>query len=151
MHGIPSLSFSPDSNPIATGSIKLSIIVCDFQTYDMVQGPFPAHNVPTNAVSVSPDSRQIVSGSVNKTLPISSAVDSPGEDPWHSTPTSDLPSTAYSPNGRRIVSGSDDATITVCDVDTAKSIAVPLDGHSRYINRIKFSADHSDFVSTSDE
>ena len=59
MHGIPSLSFSPDSNPIATGSIKLSIIICDFQTYDMVQGPFPAHNVPTNAVSVSPDSRQM--------------------------------------------------------------------------------------------
>jgi len=135
---VTSVSFSPDSRQIATGSWDRTVRVWDAESGAEL-AVLRGHERAVTSVSVSPDGRRIASCSDDKTLRVWDAESGAelavlrGHEHW-------ICSVSFSPDGRRIASASDDKTVRVWDAETGAELAV-LRGHSGSVTSVSFSPD----------
>ncbi|KIM33655.1 hypothetical protein M408DRAFT_61483 [Serendipita vermifera MAFF 305830] len=146
---VRSVSFSPDSRRIVSGSDDRTIRVWDAETGDIVAGPFEGHVEAVNSVAFSPNGSRIVSGSEDGTIRLWDAETGElvtGSFEGHNKA---INSVAFSPDGTWVVSGSSDTTIRVWEAKTGQAVTGPLKGHSKIVKSVAFSPNSRRIVSGS--
>lgn len=152
LHGhtaaILSLSFSPDSRYLASGSSDGTVRIWDIPSQQVLMMLGPAER-PVEAVSFSPDGRSLASSGDNNTLKLWD-VESGTELATLRGHKNEVLSCAFSPDGRRILSagGFNDNTLKLWNAETGVELAT-LTGHTQYVNSCAFSPDGSRIVSAS--
>ncbi|EUC54562.1 vegetative incompatibility protein HET-E-1, putative [Rhizoctonia solani AG-3 Rhs1AP] len=117
---ITSLSYSPNSALIASGSNDNTIVVWDAYTGSRLLGPLAGHSATVCSVHFSPDCTRLVSGSNDRTIRIWDV--RTGEmvfELLHGHEQA-IKSVAYSPDGTRILSLSDDMSVRIHDARDVK-------------------------------
>ncbi|KAL5634833.1 hypothetical protein ACGC1H_002756 [Rhizoctonia solani] len=120
---VTSLSYSPNSALIASGSNDSTIIVWNAYTGFKVLDPLVGHSGSVCSVHFSPESTRLVSGSTDRTIRIWDV--QTGEimfELLHGH-EQDIRSVAYSPDGTRILSLSDDMSVRIHDARDVKEWA----------------------------
>ncbi|KAK3363905.1 hypothetical protein B0T25DRAFT_627877 [Lasiosphaeria hispida] len=149
-HGssINSVTFSPNSKLVASGSYDNTIKIWDAATGACMQ-TLEGHSSWVYSITFSPDSTLMASGSQDNTIKIWDAVTGICIETLigHS---GSVNSVVFSPDLKLIVSGSDDNTIKIWDVATGTYIQT-LTGHSSSVNSVIFSPDLKLIVSGSDD
>jgi WD40 repeat protein len=117
-HDVTSVTFSPDSAHIVSGSLDKTIRLWDAHTGNIVSGPFKGHTNWVTSVAFSPDGTCIVSGSFDHTIKVWDAhtgniISGPFEG--H---TNHVTSIEFSPDSARIISGYDDKITKIWDTQT---------------------------------
>jgi WD40 repeat protein len=108
---VTSVSFSPDSTCIVTGSEDNTVRLWDAGTGELVGEPLLGHTDAVWSVSFSPDGTRIVTGSRDNTVRLWDAGTlEPVGEPLRGH-TSSVWSVSFSPDGTRIVTGSHDNTV----------------------------------------
>jgi WD40 repeat protein len=113
---VQTLTWSPDSNRVASGSIDKTI-----QVWDALNGGhvalYTGHTDAVNTIAWSPNGNYIASGSADKTVQIVDATT--GNHRYTYRGHSDtVSSVSWSPDGKYIVSGSFDKTVQVWNTVT---------------------------------
>ncbi|KAG8716836.1 hypothetical protein FRC08_008710 [Ceratobasidium sp. 394] len=128
---VTSVTCSPDSAYIASGSEDHTIRIWDVHTGQPIGEPIKGHTGPVHSVSYSPDGGYIVSGSADKTICIWDARDV-HHDQQPQQPleghTGEVYSVDYSPNCAHIVSCSWDGSIRIWDAYTGEQLGQVLEG-----------------------
>ncbi|MCA2667654.1 MAG: hypothetical protein IM486_08400 [Microcystis sp. M114S2] len=138
-HGeITSISISPDSKILASGSSDYTIKLWDLETGTEIN-TLMGHHGAVNSVSFSPDGKILASGSYDKTIKL-----------WHLETGKEIltlkghydqvTSTNFSPDGKTLASGSYDKTIKLWNLETGKEIRT-LKGHDSWVRSVNFSPD----------
>ncbi|WP_341737640.1 CHAT domain-containing protein [Microcoleus sp. CAWBG640] len=141
-----SVSFSPDSKTLASGSADNTVKLWDVSTGKEIR-TLQGHSSAVYSVSFSPDGKTLASGSNDKTIKL-----------WDVTTGKEIRtlkghgnmvlSVSFSPDGKTLASGSGDNTIKLWDVTTGKEIRT-LKGHSNQVLSISFSHDGKTLASSS--
>ena len=141
-----SVSFSPDSKTLASGSADNTVKLWDVSTGKEIR-TLQGHSSAVYSVSFSPDGKTLASGSWDKTIKL-----------WDVTTDKEIRtlkghsdlvlSISFSPDGKTLASGSADNTIKFWDVTTGKEIRT-LKGHSNQVLSISFSRDGKTLASGS--
>jgi WD domain, G-beta repeat len=147
---VTSVSFSPDSTLIVTGSSDRTAMVWDARTGTAVLG-LKGHTSPVISVSFSPDGARIVTGGGEYAKPGeaklwnarvgTTLLDLKGHTSW-------VTSASFSPDGTRIVTGSYDQTAKVWDAQTGAAL-LELKGHTGDVRSVSFSPDGTRIVTGS--
>ncbi len=142
---INTVSFSPDSKILASGSRDTTIKLWDVKTGKLIRTI--KHSGSIVSVSFSPDGKTLASGSGDNTIKL-----------WNVNTGKEIKtlnkqgkygfSISFSPDGKTLASGSDDKTIKIWDVKTGKEI-ITLNGHKAGINSVSFSRDGTTLASGS--
>jgi WD40 repeat protein len=151
-----SLSFSPDNQILASGSLDKTIKIWDVNTGKKIN-TLKGHDGKVYSVNFSPVSvaspqgigQILASGSLDTTIKLWNATT--GEEintlRGHS---SEVNSISFSPNGKILASGSLDKTIKLWNVAAGEEIKT-LKGHTSKVNSISFSPDGKTLASGSED
>ncbi|TFK58972.1 WD40 repeat-like protein [Pluteus cervinus] len=146
---INSVSFSPDSRYIVSGSYDKTIQIRNAETGKPMGPPLEHHMWSVNSVSFSPDSKYIVSGSDDGSVRIWDArFCLPVGQPLQGH-TWSVTSVIFSPDGRYVASGSEDKTVRIWETQTGQQVGKPLQGHTECVTSISFSPDSKHIASGS--
>ena len=106
-----SVAFSPDGTHVVSGSVDMTVRICDATTGAEVTR-MEGHSDTVNSVAFSPDGAHVVSGSEDKSVRI-----------WDATTGAEVTkmeghsglveSVAFSPDGAQVVSGSGDNSVRI--------------------------------------
>ena len=133
---ITSLTWSPNSKLIASGSLDKTVVVYDVANQKSLL-VYQGHTGAVTTVAWSPDGKYIASASTDRTIHIWNAAS--GKDvlilSGHSAAVT---SVAWSPDGRRIVSGSDDGTVRIWDAIHG-TLILTYRGHKGAVNAVAWS------------
>jgi len=146
---VTSVTFSPDSKRIASGSQDKTIRVWDAATGKIVSGPFQGHTESVTSVAFSQDNKRIVSGSRDGTIliwDVKTGHITSGPFKGH---TLGVMSVAFSKDGKQVASGSLDLTVLIWDAKTGEIISGPFEGHTKGVASVAFSQDSKQLVSGS--
>ena len=150
LHGhkglVESVSFSPDSQRIVSGSHDKTMRVWDAASGKELR-VLRGHEDWVMSVSFSPDGKRIVSGSADKTVRLWDA-DSGNELRVLRGHQKCVNSVSFSPDGQWIVSGSDDEDVRLWDAASGGELRI-LQGHYWSVNSVSFSLDGTRIVSGS--
>ncbi|KAG8979716.1 hypothetical protein FRB93_009891 [Tulasnella sp. JGI-2019a] len=114
-----SLTWSPDSKRVASGSTDATLCIWDLATGETIGEAWKGHTKRVSCVAWSLDGKKIASGSKDQIRLWESSTGALVGRPWTTTWTYDL---AWSPDGKRIVSAADDTTLHLWDVHNGKLI-----------------------------
>jgi WD40 repeat protein len=146
---VTSVSFSPDSTRIVTGSWDNTVRLWDAGTGQPVGEPLRGHTHYVTSVSFSLDSTRIVSGSQDETIRLWDAgTGQPVGEPLRGH-IHFVTSVSFSPDGTRIVSGSEHNTVRLWDAGTGQPVGEPLRGHTHHVTSVSFSPDSTRIISGS--
>ncbi|KAG2340344.1 WD40 repeat-like protein [Suillus weaverae] len=147
---VNSVSFSPDSSRIVTGSSDNIVRLWNAKTGQLAAEPLRGHTSPVNSVSFSPDGTRIVAGSSDGTVwlwdpttvhPVSQSL----LEHTHS-----VSSASFSPNGTHIATGYlDTGIVRLWDVKTGRLVGQTLKGHDSSVRSLSFSPDGTRIVTGS--
>ena len=142
---INTVSFSPDSKILASGSRDTTIKLWDVKTGKLIRTIEDSGSIVS--ISFSPDGKTLASGSGDHTIKL-----------WNVNTGEEIKtlnkqgkygfSISFSPDGKTLASGSDDKTIKIWDVKTGKEI-ITLNGHKAGIYSVSFSPDGKTLASGS--
>ncbi|CAE6374817.1 unnamed protein product, partial [Rhizoctonia solani] len=120
---ILSVSYSPNSILVASGSADYTIVLWDAYTGTKKLGPLTGHTECVNSASFSPDNRHLVSGSDDKTIRIWDV--QTGEMVFELPHGHEqyIESVAYSPDGTRVISLDWDRSVRVHDTRSTEERA----------------------------
>ncbi|KAF8753663.1 hypothetical protein RHS01_06821 [Rhizoctonia solani] len=125
-----SVSFSPDSKRIVSGSGDKTVCIWDTADGTLLVGPLHGHTGSVLSVAYSPDGTLIASASHDNTIRLWRSDDgTPAASPLQGH-TRSVNSVAFTPDGTRLVSGSSDKTVRVWRVSDGSAVATPFQGHS---------------------
>jgi len=133
---VTSVSYSPDSELIASGSWDHTVRIWDAATYQPV-ATLEGHTGAVTSVTYSPDGNTIISGSRDQTIVIWDAHthQTIATISGHAGSITDL---AYSPDGSTIISASEDQTVKLWDATTHEPLAT-LTGHAGIVYSVAYS------------
>lgn len=145
VNAVTTVSFSPDSQVLATGSADATVRVWDADTGAFLWNVMYGHEGRIWGLVYSPDGRHIASASSDGTVRIWNPL---GSQPLlgHTAAVRDL---SYSPDGEFMASAGEDGTVRLWDPDTHQLLGRPLDaGVPLYA--LDFSEDSSTLVAGGD-
>ncbi len=148
---VHTVSFSPNSKKIVSGSADGTVRIWDSRTGISICAPLTGHMGSIYSVSFSPDGKKIVSGSADKTIRIWDAQTGKqigGPIIGHEAPVN---SVSFSPDGKKIVSGSADRTIRIWDAQIGEPIGDTIKGYMLAVKSVSFSPDGKKIVSGHDD
>ncbi|KAG8751517.1 hypothetical protein FRC12_012416 [Ceratobasidium sp. 428] len=144
---VRSVSFSPDSAYIVSGSGDRTLRIWDVHAGQMVGRPLRGHFGSVIAAVYSPDGARIVSGSSDCTVCIWDAHTGQMVGWPLLGHTGEILSVSYSPDGAYIASGSSDGTIRIWDAPTRQAAVLPLSCVNGRVHSVAFSPDGTRVVS----
>ncbi len=133
-----SVSFSPDSTTLASGSRDTTVKLWDVATHTNI-AMLEGHRERVNSVSFSPDGTLLASGSYDRTVKLWD-VKTHRNIATLEGYRGDVTSVSFSPDGTLLASGSGDRTVKLWDVKTHRNIAT-LEGHQAFVTSVSFSPD----------
>ena len=133
-----SVSFSPDGQVLASGSVDKTIKLWDVGSRREI-ATLKGHSSYVYSVLFSPDGKVLASGSMDKTIKLWD-VGSRREIATLTGHRDGVFSVSFSPDGQVLASGSSDKTIKLWDVGSRREIAT-LKGHSNNVWSVSFSPD----------
>ncbi|NER19785.1 MAG: hypothetical protein F6J96_03305 [Symploca sp. SIO1C2] len=135
---VTSVSFSPNSKLLASGSWDNTIKI-----WDLEEGGEPltlsGHQDSVFSVSFSPDGKLLASGGRDKTIKIWD-LEEGGEPLTFSSHQSSIYSVSFSPDSKLLASGSWDNTIKIWDLEEGGE-PLTLSGHQDSVYSVSFSSD----------
>ena len=133
---VASVSFSPDSRYIVSGSLDDTIKLWDVETKECLK-KFTGHSSDVVSVSISPDGGYIISGSYDNTIRL---WDIQAEKCIKIFRGHDdkINSVCFSPDGKFVCSGSDDEAIKLWDVQSGECLRT-FTGHTSGVKSVSFS------------
>ena len=134
---VRSLSFSPDSTKLLTGSLDRTARVWDARTGQPVTPPLP-HTGEVRAAVFNPQGTSVLTGGKDKTARLWDAATGQPLCPPLAHPT-DVRCVAFSPDGKLAATGCTGDTAHVWDAATGKAIGAPLQ-HGGLVRAIAFGA-----------
>ena len=144
---VTSVTFSPDSQTLASGSNDNTILLWDVATGKPLGEPLSGHSDIVTSVAFSPDGQTLASGSYDRTIILWNVTRQPiGQ--WLIRNTDAVGSIAFSPDGETLASGScslrsadkcTEGQITFWDAGTHQSRGQPLKGHTDFVSSVAFS------------
>ena len=133
-----SVSFSPDSRTLASGSWDGTIRLWEVATGEHLR-TFEGHAVAVWSVSFSSDSRTLASGSWDGTIRLWKVATGEHLRTFKGH-TSYVLNVSFSPNGLMLASGSQDGTVRLWEVATGEHLRT-LERHTRGVWSVSFSPD----------
>ncbi|KEP48237.1 vegetative incompatibility protein HET-E-1 [Rhizoctonia solani 123E] len=149
IHGIQTLSISPDGKHIVAGYPDGSLAMWDKQTGACVSKSPVDHLGMVTCIMYSPDGNLVASSSHDATIHVWDVTNGLQHNRVLSGHSGPVHSVAFSPNSSLIASGSSDRTIRLWDPNTAHPIHEPYVGHSSRVTSVAFSPDGTKLVSGS--
>ena len=143
---VTSVSFSPDGQMLASGSVDKTVRVWDVNT-GVLLNTLIGHTDMVTSVSFSPDGQMLTSGSWDKTVILWRGVGIFLPLIGH---TSVVTSVSFSPDGNTLASGSSDKTVRLWDVNTGRHLHT-LKGHTHKVTSVSFSPDGNTLASGSSD
>ncbi len=135
---VRNVSFSPDSQTLASGSDDKTIKLWNAET-GKVTRTLSGHSDWVMSVDFSPDGQMLASGSDDKTIKLWNIKTGEVVHTF-SDHKSWIRSVRFSPDGQMLASGSDDKTIKLWNVRTGEKIHT-LSGHKGSVESVSFSPD----------
>ncbi len=142
---VESVSFSPDSRTLASGSHDGMVKLWDVATRQNI-ATLEGHSGSVESVSFSPDGSTLASGSDDRTVKLWDVATR--QNIATLEVYSSVESVSFSPDGRILASGSWGNTVKLWDVATRQNIAT-LTGHLDGVKSVSFSPDGSTLASGS--
>ena len=155
---VSSVSFSPDSKTLASGSADNTIKLWNLETGKKIR-TLQGHEDIVLSVSFSPDGKTLASGSKDKTIKLQNLQTSKEIRilNWQDNPVS---SVSFSPDGKTLATGSTlvvngrlwpvtGKTIKLWNLETGKEI-LTLKGHDNLVLSVSFSPDGKTLASACD-
>ncbi|CAE7129932.1 unnamed protein product [Rhizoctonia solani] len=145
---VQSVSFSPDSARLVSGSHDKTIRVWDVDRETAILRPLEGHKSAVKSTAFSPDGAQIVSGSKDRTIRLwDSRIGRMIGKPYTGH-TDFVYSVSFSPMGTYIASGGD-RTVRLWDIRTGRQVGQPFEEHKNTVASVAFSPDGQSIVSGS--
>ena len=144
---VHTVSFSPNSKKIVSGSADGTVRIWDSRTGISICAPLTGHMGSIYSVSFSPDGKKIVSGGDDKTIRIWDAQTGKQIGEPIIGHEASVNSVSFSPDGKKIVSGSADRTIRIWDAQIGEPIREPITGYMLAVKSVSFSPDGKKIVS----
>ena len=144
--GVRSVSFSPDSQTIATASDDQTIKLWNVKTGKAIQ-TFTGHNDKVRSVSFSPDGQTIATASDDQTIKLWN-VETGKAIQTFTGHNNNINSVSFSPDGQTIITASDDQTIKIWNVQTGQAIQTFTE-HDDKVRSASFSPDGQTIVAAS--
>jgi len=144
--GVWSVSFSPDSKTLASGSEDNTIKLWNLETGKEIR-TLKGHSNFVLSVSFSPDGKTLASGSEDNTIKLWN-LETGKEIRTLNGHSNSVYSVSFSPDGKTLASGSEDNTIKLWNLETGKEIRT-LNGHSNSVYSVSFSPDGKTLASGS--
>lgn len=143
---VNSITFSPDSILLVSGSADRSVCLWDIHTLKKTV-TLGVHSGGVNSVAFSPDGLWLISGSADKTVCLwnTCALE---KAPTLINHTGEVNSVAFSPDSLLFASGSTDNIIRLWKINTLKE-TITLAGHSSEVKAITFNPNGSSLASSS--
>ena len=146
--GVLSVSFSPDSQMLASGGWDKTVRLWDVNTGRELK-KLTGHTRSTNSVSFSPSGQVIASGSSDHTIRLWD-VNTGRELKKLTGHTDDVFRLSFSPDGQTLASGGPDNTVRLWDVNTGRELK-KLVGHTHWVQSVSFSPDSQTLASASSD
>lgn len=146
-NNIDTLTFSPDSTRLASGSADRTARVWDAAT-GALQATCRGHSSTVASTGFSPDGTRLVTSSPDGTVRQWDARTGQEVEPAYDRHSSQLFSAVYSPDGHLIASAGDDRTIRVWRARSRQDVAV-LHGHTGCVVQVAFTPDGGQLTSLS--
>ena len=146
--GVLSVSFSPDSQTLASGGWDKTVRLWDVNTGRELK-KLTGHTRSTNSVSFSPGGQVIASGSSDHTIRLWD-VNTGRELKKLTGHTNDVFRLSFSPDGQTLASGGPDNTVRLWDVNTGRELK-KLIGHTHWVQSVWFSPDSQTLASASSD
>ena len=143
---VRSVSFSPDGNTLASGSLDNTVRLWEVNTGMHIR-TLTGHTDWVRSVSFSPDGNTLASGSDDNTVRLWE-VNTGAHTRTFTGHTDWVYSVAFSPDGSTLASGSDDNTVRLWEVNTGMHIRT-LTGHTFVVSTVSFSPDGNTLASGS--
>ncbi|MDE0469894.1 MAG: VWA domain-containing protein [Candidatus Poribacteria bacterium] len=143
-----SVSFSPDSQMIASGGWDKTVRLWDVNTGRELK-KLTGHTRSTNSVSFSPDGQMIASASGDHTIRLWD-VNTGRELKKLIGHTDDVFRLSFSPDGQMIASGGPDNTVRLWDANTGRELK-KLIGHTHWVQSVSFSRNSQTLASASSD
>ena len=144
---VHTVSFSPNSKKIVSGSADGTVRIWDSRTGISICAPLTGHMGSIYSVFFSPDGKKIVSGGDDKTIRIWDAQTGKQIGEPIIGHEASVNSVSFSPDGKKIVSGSADRTIRIWDAQIGEPIREPITGYMLAVKSVSFSPDGKKIVS----
>jgi WD40 repeat protein len=142
---VVTVSFSPDSQTIASGSWDNTIKLWDVKTGKEIRTLY-GHDDAVYSVSFSPDGKTLASSGADNTIRLWDV--QTGEEIRTIRGHNNYVFTvSFSPDGKTLASGSSDKTIKLWNVETGQEIRT-LEGHKNYVMTTAFSPDGKTLASS---
>ncbi len=122
---------------LASGSVDNTVIVWDARDGTRIEQPLVGHQSTVDAVAFSPDGKWLASGDDNGLIMLWS-VGHWGAGVRLVATSHVISALAFSPDSRRLASGNGDGTIVLWDVVDARTVGVPMIGHSGGVSTVVF-------------
>ncbi|CAE7083023.1 unnamed protein product [Rhizoctonia solani] len=134
-----SVSFSPDSTRLVSGSHDETICVWDVERGKTVIGPLEGHTGWVHSTSFSPDGAQIISCSFDGTIRLWDTRSGGMINEPYQAHTGGVWSVAFSPRGTYVASGGNDNAIRLWDLRTGGQVDVSFKEHASAVLSVAFS------------
>jgi WD40 repeat protein len=140
-----SVTYSPDSKLIASGTADSTILIYDADNFALLE-TLEARSQTVIGLAFSPDGRTLASGQVAGNIILWEVISGNRLRTLYDTHSADVNSLAFSPDGSIMASGSTDKTIVLWDTATWQPIRT-LKGHTNSVYSVAFLQDGATLAS----